>query len=208
MPPLSVPLAAIRQPAFLYDADGRIAEANDLAEALAGRLLARCSAAEIITAFDLRSPDGTPLSPADLPSARALASGEAVDVPLEVTTADGRTVQILASASPVRDGDAVVGALTVWQDVSRLVRDYAGTVAEEMGLQEAKYRRLVDDDITGHVISTPDGRILDCNRAFARMFGFASTEEACSSIIMELYLSPGDREELARPPPTAPAARE
>ncbi len=337
-PPIQ--LAAIPQPAFLHGPDGGIVEANDRAEALAGRPLAGRTAATMVGIFDIRGPDGTPLMAADLPSAQALAGVEAVDVPLVVTAADGRAVHVLASASPIREGERVVGALAVWQDVSRLVRDQAeaATVAEEIGMQgeelrqqgdelvrtcnelerqqrlldgvlgalphqvsvwdrddrlvwanarfaaerglpcealigrtwrevwgdapmagrlaeegsramaadapfpldfdvagpegqswracpfvpifgdsrlvitedvterrrvegalresEAKYRRLVDEDISGDFISAADGRILDCNPAFARMFGFASVDEARSSNMVETYISRGEREAL------------
>ncbi len=57
---------------------------------------------------------------------------------------------------------------------------------------EAKYRSLVDDDITGIFTTDHNGRILDCNPAFARMFRFASVEEARSTSITETYESPAD----------------
>ena len=88
-PPLS--LGAIRQPAFLYGADGRIAEANDRAELLAGRPLAGCGVADVAALFAPRAPGGMPLVPTDLPAGRALAGDDAIEVPLEITAADGRT---------------------------------------------------------------------------------------------------------------------
>ncbi len=110
VPPLS--LAAIRQPAFLYDADGTIAGGERPAEALAGRPLTGRTLAAVVGIFDIHSPDGTPLMAADLPAARALAGEEAVDVPLVVTAADGRTLHVLVTAAPIRNGGAVVGALS------------------------------------------------------------------------------------------------
>ncbi len=141
VPPLS--LAAIRQPAFLYDADGRIAEANDLAEALAGRPLAGRTLAAVVGIFDVRSPDGTPLLAADLPAARALAGEEAVDVPLVVRAADGRTLHVLATAAPIRNGGEVVGALSIWQDMSARegMRAEAETAAEELQMQGEELRQ-------------------------------------------------------------------
>ena len=91
----SVPLDAICQPAFLYDPDGRIAAANDLAEGLAGRSLAGLALAAVIETFDIRSPDGTPLAAADLPAAGALRGEGAVGIPFVVTTADGRTLRVV-----------------------------------------------------------------------------------------------------------------
>ncbi len=151
-PPLS--LAAIRQPAFLYGPDGRIAKANDLAEALAGRTLTGCTAADIIAIFGDRHRDGTLFTPDELPPSRALAGEEAIDVPLSITTSDGRTVHVLATASPLRDGDAIVGALTVWQDVSAIeaasaeqavLRCESEVRAEVLRAQEEEHRRQGDE---------------------------------------------------------------
>ncbi|MEN6342963.1 MAG: PAS domain-containing protein [Methanospirillum sp.] len=118
MIPPTVPLDAIRQPAVLYDAGGRIVAANDLAEALAGRPLTDLSAAKVAAIFDVRSPDGTPIPAEWLAAPRAIAGEESVDVPIAVTLPDGRRIEILATASPVREGGAVAGALVLWQDVT------------------------------------------------------------------------------------------
>ncbi len=37
-----------------------------------------------------------------------------------ITAADGRVLHVLVSASPIREGDGVNGALCVWQNVTRL----------------------------------------------------------------------------------------
>ncbi len=134
MPLPSVPLDAIPLPALLYGDDGRIAAANDLAEALAGRKLAGCSAADVVRAFRHRHVDGSPLAPGELPASRVLAGEEVAWVPLSITAADGRTIQILATASPVRNGDAIAGALVVWQDVT-------GRNRAEAALAESEHRQ-------------------------------------------------------------------
>jgi PAS domain S-box-containing protein len=135
MPVLPLTLDAIRQPAILYDAGGRVVAANDLAEALAGRPLTDCSTADVVAIFDIRRPDGTPLEPPALPAARVLAGEEAIDVPLVVTASDGRPVHILISASPLREGVEVVGALAIWQDVSALVAARASAERAVMELE-------------------------------------------------------------------------
>ena len=119
MPLPSVPLSSIRQPAILFKADGRIAAANDLAEAFAGRSLAGLSAPDVVRLFFHRRFDGSLLLPGELPGTRALGGEEVIEFPLSITAASGRTLDILATASPVRDGDAVTGALVVWQDITR-----------------------------------------------------------------------------------------
>ncbi len=102
-------LEIVRQPAFMLDAAGRIEAANDLAEAMAGRPLAGLTAPETARVFSCRRRDGTLLVPAELPSCRALAGEEVVEEPLVVTTADGRTLTVLATASPIREGETIAG---------------------------------------------------------------------------------------------------
>jgi len=68
------------------------------------------------------------------------------------------------------------------------------TRAEEtLWEREEKYRRFFDDDLTGDVVTAPDGRILACNPAFVRMFGFSSRKEAKNANIMEIYVRPEER---------------
>ncbi|MDN7012427.1 PAS domain S-box protein [Methanoculleus sp. FWC-SCC3] len=79
-----------------------------------------------------------------------------------------------------------------------LRRDNATLQSVKDGLQESekRYRRLFEDDLTGDFLTTADGRILACNPAFVRMFGFASIEGALGTSILELYEDRRDRETL------------
>ncbi len=61
---------------------------------------------------------------------------------------------------------------------------------------EERYRRFVEEDFTGNLIIRPDGRIVTCNPAFARIFGFDSIEEARSANFMSLVRSRKDGSEL------------
>ncbi len=164
MPDPSPLLAAIRQPAFLYGTDGRIAEANDLADALAGRPLAGRSIAAVVGIFDVHALNGgTPLLAADMPVSRALAGEEAVDVPIVVTAADGRTVHVLATASPIRNGGTITGALAIWQDISALetARANAETAAEELRVQEEELRQQGDELARAGAENDRQRRLLD-----------------------------------------------
>ncbi len=61
---------------------------------------------------------------------------------------------------------------------------------------EERYRRFVEEDFTGNLIMHPDGRIITCNPAFARIFGFDSIEEARSANFMSLLRSRREGAEL------------
>jgi len=58
-----------------------------------------------------------------------------------------------------------------------------------------RYRRFFDEDITGNFVAGPGGRVVDCNRAFARIFGFPSVDYALGFDLRKLFLS---RQDLRR----------
>jgi PAS domain S-box-containing protein len=70
---------------------------------------------------------------------------------------------------------------------------------EALSDSEAKYRSIFENAIEGIYQTTPEGRYLSVNPAFARMFGFASREEMMEQVTdigRQLYVNPGDRERL------------
>jgi PAS domain S-box-containing protein len=64
---------------------------------------------------------------------------------------------------------------------------------EALRESEERYRSFFYENLTGVYISTPDGDILACNPAFARIFGFKSVEEALQFNTRALYTSPEAR---------------
>ncbi len=56
-----------------------------------------------------------------------------------------------------------------------------------------RYRSFFDEDIAPHYVTTADGAIIDCNNAFARLFGFSSKEEALAANASSVFPVPGDR---------------
>ncbi len=68
----------------------------------------------------------------------------------------------------------------------------------EVALRESeeRYRSMFEEDLTGNFISTPSGRILDCNPAFAQIFGFSSVEEALQSDCRTLHKNAETRESM------------
>ena len=67
---------------------------------------------------------------------------------------------------------------------------------DALRLSEERYRRFVDEDLTGNVILQPDGTIVTCNPAFVRSFGFESHEEAMAVNILSLLRNRKDGAEL------------
>jgi PAS domain S-box-containing protein len=60
---------------------------------------------------------------------------------------------------------------------------------ERLKKSEEKYRQFFEDDLTGDFISMVDGRILECNPAFAAIYGFPSVEDALRNNLSSLFPS-------------------
>ena len=109
-----------------------------------------------------------------------------------VRRADGSLGWTFSRAVPLLDAN---GEIVEWFGAAS---DITERKQAEKALRESeeRYHRLFENDLTGDFISTPEGQILLCNPAFARIFGFASIEEAVGTSILELYIDPEERGSL------------
>ncbi len=67
---------------------------------------------------------------------------------------------------------------------------------EELRISEERYRRFFEDDLTGDFIATPEGAVMECNPAFAEIYGFSSRENALEANIADF--NPDDWENLIK----------
>lgn len=191
MQPPSVPLDAIRQPAALFDADGRIVAVNEIAGGMADRPLVGFSADELSVYFDVCSPGGAPVSGAGSLIAQVLGGATFADQPVAITLPDGRRLEILASASPVREGGVVTGALVIWQDVTRSARTEAALRESEQELRSILERSI--DAIYRKDLAT--GRPEYYSPAIEALSGF-SVEECLAMSVDDILarVHPEDRQ--------------
>jgi PAS domain S-box-containing protein len=87
-------------------------------------------------------------------------------------------------------------AQPVWSDREKRVTSIIGAIkditeqkrAEELlRASEKRYRRFFLQDFSGAFISRPDGRLIACNPAFARIFGFSAVQEALETNMESIY---------------------
>lgn len=93
--------------------------------------------------------------------------------------------------SPIKKGHDILGVFGIARDITE--RKKAET---DLKASEEKYRSFFENDLSGDFVSTPDGKLLDCNIQFARIFGYETVEEALAMDVVSLYPHPEDRQKL------------
>jgi PAS domain S-box-containing protein len=61
-------------------------------------------------------------------------------------------------------------------------------------VSEERYRKLFERNLAGVYRAAEDGRLLECNESFARIFGFRNPGHAISQSLIERYVTPDDRD--------------
>ncbi len=97
-------------------------------------------------------------------------------------------VEIISHALTYEERSAV---LVLANDVTERQR-----AEKQLQESEGRYRRLFEEDLAANFSSTPDGRLLACNSAFLRLFGFDSLEEALNTNTSTLFMNIETRDEL------------
>ncbi|HEY3351721.1 MAG TPA: ATP-binding protein [Polyangia bacterium] len=89
--------------------------------------------------YDLLRPDGRPLTPPELPSARALREETVINAEVLLARRGGQPVPAHVSAAPVRAADGtILGVLVIYQDLTplkeleRLRQEFTALVAHDM----------------------------------------------------------------------------
>jgi PAS domain S-box-containing protein len=81
-------------------------------------------------------------------------------------------------------------------------------IQEEAQLWRERYRVLFDKNVAGTILTTPEGRIVNCNETCARILGFDSREEMLAHSAWDFYFNRAEREmliERLRTPGSNPA---
>lgn len=124
--------------------------------------------------------------------------------------------------APLLEGDQALGVLKAFSDRPNnfddldayVVQLLAGMTSaalqqarafDEKRKSEERYRLLFEQNVAGVFRSTRDGRILDCNEALVKSFGYTSREELMAQPTWDLYQERTEREGLLRSLETAPA---
>jgi signal transduction histidine kinase/CheY-like chemotaxis protein len=113
---------AVPIPLLILNRDRTIQVQNRAAEHLFGRMAARSEDRQRhLQALEMRDASGKLLPDAELHGVRALRGIDVIGEEMQMLRPDGRRVMLLVSAASLRDAQgAVMGAATVYQDITRL----------------------------------------------------------------------------------------
>ncbi len=126
-----------------------------------------------------------------------LEAGMVALVVVPLLSGEGKRVGALAvaDAMPRRWVSTDIEALEDLAAVTSVAIDQGTGGQRAMDADEAaalaRLRRSFDDGLAGHAVATANGQILACNPEFARIAGFASTEEAIGSNLHSLEPAEG-----------------
>jgi len=82
--------------------------------------------------------------------------------------------------------------------LSGTAQDITERKLAEAALQESEnnYRRFFDEDLSGNYKTTPDGKMLLCNKAFVKIMRYQSIEQVMQMKAGDLYKTQSDRNEF------------
>jgi two-component system cell cycle sensor histidine kinase/response regulator CckA len=101
---------------------------------------------------------------------------------------DSSEIPVLNSIAKIEHGDEEY-LIESFIDISQLKKVEAGLRASE-----ERYRQFFEEDLTGDFIVSVDGKIIECNLAYAQMFGYDSVDEIKRTNVSIQYPVGADRD--------------
>jgi len=187
-------LDSMRDGVTIIDRQATFVLRNRAAEHIAGITPKHTSPIDWSRDLGVCLPNGAASLPEeDLPMLRAL-RGETVDsVELFVRhphAPQGRWVSVTARPFADEQGNPN-GAIAIYRDVTERKQ-----AEQALGASEGRYRLLFEKNLAGILRTALDGRVLECNEAFAKMLGYDTSEEVASLNVEGFYCQPAERDAI------------
>ncbi len=182
---LNLIFSAITDVVIVMDEKGKMIAANPAAVRFFGGDPAQFDRETLGKKVKVSHLDGRPMRIEEYPASRCLKSGEPVlNEPYRIHNAEGQMLTLNFSAVPLRSGDRITGAVSVWHDITEREqllqqveseRERAEVLALETRKQ-AQWLEAVINAITDVVVIVDtQGRIVQVNPAASEFFGIDFT---------------------------------
>jgi PAS domain S-box-containing protein len=154
------------------DTDGRCTFINPAGAALVGWRPEELAGRNMHEVLHHSREDGSPYPAERCPIVRAFRAGESCRAQEEVFwRRDGTPFPARCSSHPLRDGDAIRGAVVVFTDVTEPRR-----VEEELSQSSEQLRTAFENAPIGIALVAPDGRFLKVNHSLCEIVGYSEGE--------------------------------
>ena len=117
---LNAIINALPEAVLILDADGRILQANPASQAMFGFDPIAMDRQELLGRLEIRHLDGARMQLEDMPFTLALRGRTVRNQRLLLVGEDGQEVDVMASSSPLFADRQLVGAVSIWSDVTEL----------------------------------------------------------------------------------------
>ncbi|MDP9144509.1 MAG: response regulator, partial [Actinomycetota bacterium] len=84
----------------------------------------------------------------------------------------------------------VLGVVILLSRVDRRL----GAQSQQLQASQERYQAIFERSLAGYYHSTLDGRLLECNLAYAQIFGYGSAAECTRAMVSDVYFDPQGRE--------------
>ncbi|MDH7515506.1 MAG: PAS domain S-box protein [Bacteroidota bacterium] len=182
-------LRSIGDALIAVDPRGNVQFMNPVAENLTGWKQADALGRPVAEIFDIIHEQTR--KPVDSPVHIVLRTNVSVGVSngTILRAKDGTEIPVDSSASPIKnEGKELVGAVLIFRDVTERKR-----ALRMIKKSEEHYRQLFEWSLAGVYKADMQGRILDCNDAFAKMLGYAERKDVIAAGDRPWLASPEDR---------------
>ena len=189
-----ITLYSIGDGVISMDESGRIRHMNPAAETLTGWSETQARGKSLNEVFHIIHE--MTREKVESPAERVLQKKEIVKLPADtiLVARNGAEHPIADTAAPInKEKDKLIGIVVVFSDVTAERK-----AQRNLQISEERYRTFFMEGITGNFVTTPDGKILDCNPAYARILGFESVEETKQHNTADFYPSSENRENFLK----------
>ncbi|HEX2060255.1 MAG TPA: PAS domain S-box protein, partial [Thermoanaerobaculia bacterium] len=93
--------------------------------------------------------------------------------------------------------DRVASAYDELADLNRTLETRVADRTRELAASEERYRLLFERNLAGVYVATESGKVIDCNEACAKLFGYDSREQFLAEGLID-YMHPHERDSIIR----------